>query len=100
MAEKLLTVREVAHSLHLTEQEVINLTEKGDIPAYRIGGVYLRYKKEQIAELKKKHLLENKHKIFGKLTFSDKIKDFIYFHDFYIISIIIITIMLFFILRA
>lgn len=100
MSEKLLTVREVAQILHTSEKEVLDLTENGTLPAYKVGGVYLRYKNNQIDDYKKKHILENRHKILPRLTISDKLKDLIYFNDFYIICAIIIAIMLFIILKG
>lgn len=40
--EKLWTVRDVSIFLGISEKEVIDLAESGAIPAYKIGGVYLR----------------------------------------------------------
>ncbi|MEW5757867.1 MAG: helix-turn-helix domain-containing protein [Candidatus Omnitrophota bacterium] len=100
MSEKLLTVREVAQILHITEKEVLDLSENGALPAYKIAGVYLRYKQDQVESYKKAHFLENKHKILPKLTISDKFKDFIYFNDFYIICGVVIIIMLYIILKG
>ena len=42
--EKLLTVREVAIYLNISEKEVMDLAQAGTIPAYRVGGVFLRFK--------------------------------------------------------
>ena len=39
MHEKLLNIKEVAESLGLSEEEVKDLVSKGEIPAYKIGGV-------------------------------------------------------------
>jgi excisionase family DNA binding protein len=48
MPEKLLTIREVAEYLKLSEDEVKRLVDIGEIPAYRIGDTFLRFRKEQI----------------------------------------------------
>ena len=48
--DRFLTVRAVAEELGITEQEVIDLAEEGKIPAYKIGGIYLRFKAEQIKD--------------------------------------------------
>ncbi len=53
MAEKLLTIREVAQKLGITEREVMELAESGNLPAYKVGGVYLRFKQEQVDEYMK-----------------------------------------------
>ena len=48
MPEKLLTIREVAEHLHVSEEEVKRLVDIGEIPAYRIGGSFLRFRREQL----------------------------------------------------
>ena len=48
MPEKLLTIREVAEHLKVSEEEVKRLVDIGEIPAYRIGGSFLRFRKEQL----------------------------------------------------
>ena len=48
MPEKLLTIAEVAEYLKVSEEEVKRLVDIGEIPAYRIGGTFLRFRKEQI----------------------------------------------------
>ena len=96
--DKLLTVRDVARELGITEQEVINLAEEGKIPAYKIGGVYLRFKVEQIKEAKRKTptLIKSKDRI----SLSEKFADFFYFNDFYILAAVIIILMLIVILKT
>jgi excisionase family DNA binding protein len=51
--EKMLTVRDVSILLGVTEKDVLDLTESGVIPGYKVGGVYLRFKKEQVEQYKK-----------------------------------------------
>lgn len=91
--EKLLTIREVALILNITEKEVIELAENQVVPAYRIGGVYLRFKHQQIEEYKRKikPLVSQNNPSKGN-SFKDKIIDFIYFNDFYILSVLIVAV--------
>lgn len=96
---KLLTVREVSSILGITEREVLDLAEDGSIPAYKIGGVYLRFKKEQIDEFKKKTKV-SKTAVFDQYSFADKISDFFYYNDFYILSGLIVVIMLYIIFQG
>jgi len=99
--EKLLTIREVSQILGITEKEVIDLAESGKIPAYKIGGVYLRFKREQIEEFRKDSgLTYAKSDPSLRYTFIDRLKDFFYFNDFYILSALIIILMLLIILRG
>lgn len=103
MAEdKLLTVRDVSLILGVSEKEVMDLAEKGIMPAYKIGGVYLRFKLQQVEEFRK--TLKAQQRPFGspsklKATFKDKISDFFYFNDFYILSILLILLILIIIFR-
>jgi excisionase family DNA binding protein len=87
MAEKLLTIREVSAFLCLTEKQVIDLAEEGTIPAYKVGGVYLRFKREQVEEYKKVLRAGSKQK---RVSFGDRVADFFYFNDFYLLSALII----------
>lgn len=101
MAEKLLTIREVSQALSISEKEVITLAESGEIPAYKVGGMYLRFRPEQVESYRKKTLVQSKKdKESEEPSADDKLKDFFYFNDFYIFSIIIILVVLFFILRG
>ena len=52
MSEKLLSIREVADHLKISEEEVKRLVDLGEIPAYRIGGTFLRFRREQIDAIK------------------------------------------------
>jgi len=89
--EKLLTVRDVSFILGVSEREVMDLAERGAIPAYKVGGVYLRFKKEQIVEFKKLLKIPSyKNNSNPDYPLKDKISDFLYFNDFYIFSILII----------
>ncbi|MEW6100849.1 MAG: helix-turn-helix domain-containing protein [Candidatus Omnitrophota bacterium] len=93
--EKLLTVREVSHILGISEKEVVDFAEKGAIPAYKIGGVYLRFKKDQIQGFKKTApTFSTKRQPQEPHSFKDRLSDFLYFNDFYIISILIISALL------
>lgn len=93
--EKLLTVREVASLLGISEKEVIDLAESGAIPAYKVGGVYLRFKKEQVKDLRRLSSV-TAAKVVAKQrpSFKDRVSDFFYFNDFYILTAILIILLL------
>ena len=95
--DKLLTVREVAEDLGITEQGVIDLAKEGKIPAYKIGGVYLRFKPEHVQDVKKSihPTLQEK----SKISLLERLRDFLYFNDFYILALLIIISMLIIIFR-
>jgi len=88
MKEGLITVREVASLLKLSEKEVIDLSRAGEIPHYTIGGEFLRFRKEEI--LKIKPGLQKKFNLAEEnYSWRDRFSDFVYFNDFYIISFLV-----------
>ncbi|MDD5155319.1 MAG: helix-turn-helix domain-containing protein [Candidatus Omnitrophica bacterium] len=93
--EKLLTIREVSAILGVSEKEVIELAETGKIPAYKIGGVYLRFKQEQIEKFRKSGGHSPKRMLHAeKYSLNERISDFFYFNDFYILAGLIVILML------
>jgi len=93
--EKLLTIRDVALVLGVSEKDVMDLAESGKVPAYKIGGVYLRFKREQIEEFRKSlRALKPKQLVAEKYEAKDKINDFFYFNDFYILCGVLIILLL------
>lgn len=98
---KLLTVRDVSFILGISEKEVVDLVESNRLEAYRVGGVYLRFKPEQIQEFKKSFKPSSgKTTPSEKHSFKGKISDFFYFNDFYILSGLIILLILVIIFQA
>ena len=88
--------------LGISEKEVLDLAESGKIPAYKIGGVYLRFKPDQIEEFRRKidttHLRKNN--IPQQRSLKERISDFLYFNDFYLLSALIIIVILLIIFRG
>lgn len=115
MPDKLLTAEEVADLLGISEEEMKKLVKNGDLPAYKIGGRYLRFRKEQVEAMRSEILLVandalpapaaarehhgKPHEVWYPQSPLDKILDFVYFYDFYLISISVITVILWFILK-
>ena len=99
--EKFLTVREVAQLLGVTEKDILVLAEKGTLPAYRIGGVYLRFKKGQVLEYKKSvGPLSPSRAAREEASVAAKVFDFLYLNDFYIIAFAIVAALLMLIFRG
>lgn len=126
MPEKLLTLKELALHLEIDEVEIRRLADIGVIPAYRVGGSFLRFRKEQVDAIKDEIVRksgkistlpfsskqeipkDDKSKAFrGDRTtlkkapesMGDKVCDFFYFNDFYIVCIAIIAALLYFITK-
>ena len=126
-----MTIREVAEYLEITEEEVKRLVDAGEIMAYKIGGSFLRFRKEQVDAVKNEiDEVEAKEPEHAKAvhdpkarqvhTYSDlereikrrepavrrydytaveRMRDFFYFNDFYIVSFIIIAALAYFIFK-
>lgn len=98
--EKLLTIRDVSLILGISEKEVVDLAESGKLEAYKVGGVYLRFKREQVESYRRssKPLIQNKEP--QKYSLKSRVSDFFYFNDFYILSVLIIILILIIIFRG
>jgi excisionase family DNA binding protein len=92
--EKLLTVREVSILLNISEKEVMDLAETGAIPAYKVGGVFLRFRKDQVQGYQKSaYPSMTKVSLHKPAPLQEKINDFFYFNDFYILSGLLILLL-------
>ena len=132
MPEHLLNIKEVAAYLGVSEEEVKRLVDIGEMPAYKIGDSFLRFRKEQMDAVKSEisdvekadpdrvdvKLDSKGHPThpFTELerdvrqrepavrqydyTFAEKIQDFVYYNDFYIVSAVIVAALLLIILRS
>ena len=99
--EKLLTVREVSTLLGINERDVLDLAESGVMPAYKVGGVYIRFKKEQVDDYRKKQPHKTKKlEANEKSGAKDKIRDFFYFNDFYILAAVLILMLVFIVVQG
>jgi excisionase family DNA binding protein len=99
MKEKLITTREVSLILGLSEKDVIDLADTNLLPHFKLGGEFIRFKREDVLKVKKGvkkryNLPDNKG-----ANKAGRIKEFLYFNDFYIICTIIITVLLWIILK-
>lgn len=131
MPKRLLTISEVAERLSMTEEEVKRLVDVGEIPAYRIGNTFLRFRREQIDAIRReiddvedanpdrekvyvkptdhpKHpftdlekTIKNREPAVGQYDYTvvERVKDFFYFNDFYIVSFLVIGMLLYVIFR-
>jgi excisionase family DNA binding protein len=98
MKEKLLTTREVSQVLGLSEQDVIDLAKASLLPSFKVAGEFLRFRKDDILEvketIKKKYALPEK-----RYHGWERVREFLYFNDFYIISAVIIAVLLWFVTK-
>ncbi len=97
MMKKFLSFREAADYLGIPEAALRKQVDKGRIPAYKIGGIYTRFK---VDDLNMYHRRIPKRAYHGyPVATTDRIKDFFYFNDFYIYSTISIIVILYLIFK-
>lgn len=97
MMKRFLTSKEAADYLGITEDGLNELSASHQINAYKIGGIYTRFKVDDLEAYRRKGITKgNKNYSYNRF---DILKDFFYFNDFYIYSIIIIIFILYFIFK-
>ena len=106
----MLSLEEAASFLGLDPREVELLVKRGEIEAYKIAGVYLRFKqndifgfknnltqekklnrkklprKKSVRRLTRESMLDNELSL-AKVSLIERVQDFWYFNNFYIISL-------------
>lgn len=92
MAEKLITVREASKELGISEKELIDLAKQDKIPSYKIGGEFVRFRKDDLLKVKKE-VKEILNVVEDKIGIAEMIYDFFYFNDFYIVSFLIMAVL-------
>ena len=94
MHERLLNLKEASDFLDIHEEELEGLVSKKVIFAYKVGGRFVRFKKEDLEKIKptvKKTVLD-KTRIFTQdyqsLKTQDKFREFIYANGIYLLVIV------------
>jgi excisionase family DNA binding protein len=97
MLKRFLTSAEAADYLGIAENELDDLSKTHQITAYKIGGIYIRFKVDDLEAYRRKGVTRG-NKNYSSSNF-DNIRDFFYFNDFYIYSCIAIIVILYFIFK-
>ena len=109
--EEYLSTKEAAAMLEISEEELRALVQKHQVPSHNVAGVFLRLKKREVEELKikwriERELFPKQEHFFShantvqKAGFFEKLGDFWYFNDFYILCSILIMVLLYTILST
>jgi len=94
----MLTFEEVKQYLEVEQEELEKYIQQGKLHAYKIGGVYLRFRKEEVLNVR--HQIRPRRKTAKpKNTFFSRIADFWHFNNFYIISLLIIVLLTVFVIQ-
>lgn len=98
MKDKLFTTREASHVLGISEKDVIELAGKNHIPHFKVAGEFLRFKREDMLKIKSK--IKRKYNLpEKKYHLLEGIREFIYFNDFYLVSMVITIFLLWVIIK-
>ena len=111
LKEEYLSSKEAADFLEINEEELKALVQKHQIPVHTVAGVFLRLKKKEIEDLKIKWRIERElfpkrseffvhDNVVTKAGLGEKLGDFWYFNDFYILCSILIMLLLYTILST
>lgn len=93
-SDQFISVRETAQILGISEKKVMDLIDGGKLQAYRIADQFLRLKKTEVQSMRNTGDVISENVSFA-YTFPERIKDFFYFNDFYILSILTIVALLY-----
>lgn len=94
MASGLLTEEEVRSYLNITPTELEQLIRRGKLTAFRVGGQFLRYRKDEVVALRtgrRFHLPDQLER-----GWKDKVRDFLHFYGAYILLVLLLIAAAFF----
>jgi excisionase family DNA binding protein len=91
-----ISVREAAQILGISEKKVMDFVDGKKLQAYRIADQFLRLKKDEVLSLRNTGTVVNEN-VQHPYTQSDRLKDFFYYNDFYMVSAGVIIILLIFV---
>lgn len=94
MSGQYITVRETSQILGISEKKVMDMVESGQLQAYRIADQFLRLKRNEVMGVRSSGevVSEITHHDY---TGSEKLKDFFYYNDFYLVSLGVICFLLY-----
>lgn len=94
----MLTIEEVKRFLEVEQEEVEGYLKQGKLRAYKIGGTYIRFRKEEVINLRYE-IKPPRAQLPKKPTFLGRLWEFWRFNNFYILSILIVAGILYWLLR-
>ena len=85
----MLSLEEVKNFLEIDDPQLEKYLKQGKLSAYKIGGTYLRFRKEEVLNLRSE-LLPRKFKLPAHPSIFSKVGDFWRFNNFYILSLLLV----------
>jgi excisionase family DNA binding protein len=94
MSSQYITVRETAQILSVSEKKVMDLIESGSLQAYKIADQFLRLKRNEVVNILSTGQVVAENAAHSYTT-AERVRDFFYFNDFYLISLAVIGVLLY-----
>jgi excisionase family DNA binding protein len=94
MSSQYITVRETAQILAVSEKKVMDLIEGGNLQAYKIADQFLRLKRNEVVNMLSTGQVVSEN-VAQSYTSGERVRDFFYFNDFYLVSLIVIGVLLY-----
>ena len=94
MSSQYITVRETAQMLAVSEKKVMDLIENGSLQAYKIADQFLRLKRNEVANMLSTGEVVSEN-FSHSYTPAERVRDFFYFNDFYLICLAVIGVLLY-----
>jgi excisionase family DNA binding protein len=96
----MLTLEEVKSYLEIEQQQIEKFIGQGKLHAYKIGGTYLRFRKEEVLNLRYELAPGTQKKKQVRAGILSHAYDFWRFNNFYIISLILVGALVYLLVRS
>lgn len=93
----MLSIEEVKNYLQVEQEDIERYISQGKLHAYKIGGTYIRFRKEEVLNLR--YDVGSSKKKKERPPVLSRIADFWRFNNFYILSLTLIGVLIFLLLR-
>jgi excisionase family DNA binding protein len=101
--EKLWTTSEAAKYLGVDEVDVEQLAKDGKLTGYKLGGQFLRFRPEQVKQLKAQGVATaaagRGERAGADDPWLDRLRDLWYFYDFYAISFAMLAVLIVYLIQ-
>jgi len=94
MSSQYITVREAAQILAVSEKKITDLIENGSLQAYKIADQFLRLKRNEVVNIQSTGQVVSEN-VTHSYTAGERVRDFFYYNDFYLISLVVIGVLLY-----
>jgi excisionase family DNA binding protein len=94
MSSQYITVRETAQILAVSEKKVMDLIESGSLQAYKIADQFLRLKRNEVVNMHSTGQVVSEN-VPQSYTTGERVRDFFYFNDFYLVALVVIGVLLY-----